>query len=306
MRKQLDCLRQGKVICLLALFFALPFLALAQPGARQIRGTVKDDKGAPVAGATVAVKGTQRATATDANGSFAITVTPGETLTTSAVSFTPLDVSVTSENNYTISLASSSAILSDIVVVGYGRSSRRTLTSAITTIKPEDLNRGAISDVGQLLQGKVPGLNITASGDPNRTAAVVLRGASTINSPGGPYYVIDGVPGADIATIAPDDVASIDVLKDAAATAIYGNRAANGVIIVTTKRGRKGQTQISYNGYVGVESVSGQLKMMDADQLRAFLAKNSLAFTPADDKGANTNWQKAVQRSNSISSYIYL
>src|SRR6185369_2685166 len=98
-----------------------------------------------------------------------------------------------------------------------------------------------------------------------------------------------------------DDIASIDVLKDAAATAIYGNRAANGVIIVTTKRGKKGQMQVSYNGYVGIEKVSSELKMMDAAQLRAFLAKNSLAFTPADDKGASTNWQKAVEKNSATS-----
>ncbi len=126
-------------------------------------------------------------------------------------------------------------VLSDVVVVGYGRGNRRTLSSSITSVKPEDLNRTITSDVGQLLQGKVPGLNITSSGDPNRAAAVTLRGTSTINSPGGPFYVIDGVPGADISTIAPDDIASIDVLKDAAATAIYGNKASNGVIMVTTK-----------------------------------------------------------------------
>ncbi len=301
MRKQHDCLPVSKNVYLLLLLFTLPFMALAQPGTRPIRGTVKDDKGAGVSGATITIKGTKRATATDGNGSFVINAATGETLTTSAVSFTPLEVPVTGEDTYAISLATSSSILSDVVVVGYGRSSRRTLTSAINTVRPEDLNRGAISDVGQLLQGKVPGLNITASGDPNRTAAVILRGASTINSPGGPYYVIDGVPGADIATIAPDDVASIDVLKDAAATAIYGNRAANGVIIITTKRGRKGQTQISYNGYVGLESVSGQLDMMNADQLRAFLAKNSLSFTPQDDKAASTNWQKAIQRDGAVS-----
>ena len=147
----------------------------------------------------------------------------------------------------------------------------------------------------------MPGLNISASGDPNRPAAVVLRGASTLNSSQSPFYVIDGVPGADISTVAPDDIASIDVLKDAAATAIYGNRAANGVIMVTTKRGRKGQAQVSYNGYVGVEEVSKKLEMMDATQLRSFLNQNGLSFTPNDDKGANTNWQDEIEKNSAIS-----
>jgi iron complex outermembrane receptor protein len=109
------------------------------------------------------------------------------------------------------------------------------------------------------------------------------------------------VPGADISVIAPDDIATLDVLKDAAATAIYGNRASNGVIMITTKRGRKGQFVVAYNGYVGIEKVSNQLKMMNSDELRSFLTKNNLAFSPSDDKGANTNWQDAVERSNAIS-----
>jgi len=198
--------------------------------------------------------------------------------------------------------------MTDVVVVGYGKASRKSLTSAITTIKPDELNRGAIADVGQLLQGKVPGLNITTSGDPNKPAAVILRGTSTINSPGGPFYVIDGVPGTDIALIAPADIASMDILKDAAATAIYGNRASNGVIIVTTRRGKKGQATVSYDGYVGIEKVSRRLDVMDAGQLRDFLSKNGSAFTPADDKGANTDWQKETQRNEAVSTShnIYL
>ncbi len=175
------------------------------------------------------------------------------------------------------------------------------MSSSVTTVKPEDLNRGAISDVGQLLQGKVAGLNITASGDPNRPAAVILRGASTVNSPGAPFYVIDGVPGADIAVVAPDDIASIDVLKDAAATAIYGNRAAAGVIMVTTKRGKKGQAQTTYSGYAGLEKVSNSLQLMNAAQLRAFLAANGSAFSPNDDKGVDTDWQTAIQRPTAFS-----
>ncbi|MFT3935072.1 MAG: TonB-dependent receptor [Chitinophagaceae bacterium] len=283
-------------VCLL-----LPFFMVAQKPEKEIKGIVTASKGGPAAGVTVSVKGTKKSVATAAGGAFSILAKEGDVLVFSGISFETREVSVTSDNTYNITLAESTAVLGDVVIVGYGKSSRKTLTSAITTVKPEDLNRGSISDVGQLLQGKVAGLNITASGDPNRNAAVVLRGASTINSPGGPFYVIDGVPGADISTIAPDDIASIDVLKDAAATAIYGNRASSGVIMVTTKRGKKGQMQVAYNGYIGVEKVSSRLKVMDASQLRAFLTKNNLAFTPADDKGANTDWQKATQRNTALS-----
>lgn len=285
---------------LLLLFFFTCFISQAQ-GTQQIRGMVTDSKGQPAIGVTVAIKGSNTKTLTDGTGAFSIKAAPSATLEFTAVNFDPQEIQAVAGQLMNIVLKEKIAQMNEVVVVGYGRSSKKNLSSSVSSVRPEDLNRGAITDVGQLLQGKVPGLNISASGDPNRASAVILRGASTINSPGGPYYVIDGVPGADIATIAPDDVASIDVLKDAAATAIYGNRAANGVIIVTTKRGRRGQTQISYNGYVGVESVSGKLDMMNADQLRSFLSKNGLSFTPTDDKGANTDWQKAIQRDNAIS-----
>ena len=200
-----------------------------------------------------------------------------------------------------MTITQTASTLTDVVVVGYGKSSKKNLSSSVTTLKPGDLNRGAIADVGQLLQGKVAGLNITASGDPNRPAAVILRGASTVNSPGAPFYVIDGVPGADIATVAPDDIVSVDVLKDAAATAIYGNRAASGVIIITTRRGKKGSAVATYNGYVGIETVSSKLDLMNATQHRAYLTANSAAYSPNDDKGANTDWMEAIQRSQAIS-----
>jgi len=283
----------------LLLLFVLPLCAVAQT--KSISGIVKDSKGDPVANVTVLVKGSKAGVATAANGSFTINAAPGATLVFTAVNFEATELKVGAENNYTVVLTDKQTVLTDVVVVGYGKSSRKNLSSAVTTIRPDDMNKGAIADVGQLLQGKVAGVNITANGDPNRSAAVILRGASTLNSSQGPFYVIDGIPGADIATVAPDDIATIDILKDAAATAIYGNRAANGVIIITTKRGKKGQSVVTYSGYVGSEKVSSELDMMDATQLRAFVTKNNLAFTPADDKGANTNWQKAVEKNSALS-----
>ena len=286
-------------LAVLFLLFVLPLSIVAQN--KSVSGVVKDSKGALVPNVTVIVKGSKTGVATTANGSFTINVAEGATLIFSSVNFESAEIKIGTDNSYTVVLAEKQTVLNDVVVVGYGKSSRKNLTSAVTTIKPEDLNKGAIGDIGQLLQGKVEGVNITASGDPNRSAAVIVRGASTLNSSQGPFYVIDGIPGADIATVAPDDIATIDILKDAAATAIYGNRAANGVIIISTKRGKKGQSAVTYSGYVGSEKVSSELKMMDAAQLRAFVTKNSLAFTPADDKGANTNWQKAVEKNSALS-----
>lgn len=286
-------------ISMLLLLFVLPLSIMAQT--KTVSGVVKDGKGDPVPNVTVAVKGSKTAVATAANGSFTISAAPGATLLFTSVNFEAAELKIGADNSYTIVLIDKQTILTDVVVVGYGKSSRRNLTTAVTTVKPEDLNRGAIGDVGQLLQGKVPGLNITASGDPNRPAAVILRGASTVNSPGGPFYVIDGIPGADINAVAPDDIASMDILKDASATAIYGNRASNGVIMVTTKRGKKGKLQAAYNGYVGFENVSSSLDLMDAAELRAYSQKNSYTPNPNDDKGADTDWMKAIQKESALS-----
>lgn len=267
-----------------------------------ITGKVTGDDGAGLPGVSVVVKGTTTGTATDVNGAYSVTVPDGNAiLVFSFIGYVTQEVAVNNQTTINVTLAADIKALNEVVVVGYGTQSKRNLTSAITNVKPEDLNRGAIVDVGQLLQGKVPGLNISASGDPNARAAVVLRGASTLNSSQGPFYVIDGIPGADISTIAPDDIASIDVLKDAAATAIYGNRAANGVIMVTTKKGKKGQLVVAYNTYVGIEKVSNQLDMMDSTQYLAFLRKNNRPVISADNKGANTNWQDAIQRKTAFS-----
>jgi TonB-dependent starch-binding outer membrane protein SusC len=279
---------------LLLLLFLLPLYTLAQ--SQLITGTVKDSTGRPMAGISVSVKGKSRVTITKGNGSFDIPAGTGDVLVFSGISLEEQEVLIGSNTTLNVVMRSSATTMTDVVVVGYGKGSRKTLSSAITTVKPEDMNKGAIGDVGQLLQGKVPGLNITASGDPNKPAAVILRGASTIKSPGGPFYVIDGIPGADINAVAPDDIASVDVLKDAAATAIYGNKASNGVIMITTKRARKGALQTTYSGYVGFESVSNNLELMDADQLREYAAKNNITISTANDKGANTNWMKFQRR----------
>ena len=188
--------------------------------------------------------------------------------------------------------------LDEVVVVGYGKQSRKLLTSSISTIQSAEFNQGNFNSAAQLLQGKIAGLNITRSGDPNGTPSVTLRGPSTlrIGVAQEPFYVIDEVPGADVRLVSPDDIATIDVLKDASATAIYGTRASNGVIMITTKKGKQAQTQINYKSYVAVEKIARKIKMMDAGQLKAYLVKNNLALDPSDDEGANTDWQKEVSQ----------
>jgi iron complex outermembrane receptor protein len=170
---------------------------------------------------------------------------------------------------------------------------RKDVTSSITTVKSEDLNKGVFSDPGQMLQGKVAGLTVTTNGDPNGGASITLRGASSLRTGEAmsPYYVIDGIPGVDISMVAPDDIESIDVLRDASATAIYGSKAANGVIIITTKSGQEGKTNVSYNAYVAFDKVSKTLDMASASQLR-----NSGLIGQEQDGGGDTDWQKEVLR----------
>jgi TonB-linked SusC/RagA family outer membrane protein len=300
MRFKCTSLKYGSIFLLLLLISQSFNTAFAQDE-RKITGNLTDTENMPIIGASVLVKGTNKVTVTGDKGAFSISAKNGDKLVFTFMGYEAKEITIGPASSYKVTIKEATASLTDVVVVGYGKSSRKTLSSAITSVKPEELNKGAIADVGQLLQGKVAGMNISASGDPNKPAAVILRGASTVNSPGAPYYVIDGIPGADIAAIAPADIESIDVLKDAAATAIYGNRAASGVIMVTTKRGKSGKPQLNYSGYAAAEKVSSQLDLMNADQLRSFLTTNKVAFSPNDDLGANTDWMKSIERSTAFS-----
>lgn len=285
----------------LAFLLMALFLPLGYALAADVKGKVTDEKNAGLPGVTIQVKGKNVTASTDGSGGFTINADETAVLIFSYVGFETQEIKVGNQTSLSVVLHEKKEALTDVVVVGYGRQSKKLLATAVTNVRPEDMNKGAIADVGQLLQGKVAGLNITASGNPNANAAVIMRGASTINSPQGPFYVIDGIPGADINAVAPDDIESIDVLKDAAATAIYGNRASNGVIMVSTKKGKQGGLQAAYNGYIGFESISNGLKLMDADQLRAYSAKNNFTISDNDDKGANTDWMDAISKGTALS-----
>jgi iron complex outermembrane receptor protein len=272
-----------------------------QPPTSTIRGVVTDENNLPLAGVNIIIKGSLKAATTDAEGKYSIeTAGPGTLLEVSYVGFISKEVRIGKEKDVNITLISQAKQLSDVVVIGYGTATKKDVTGSITTVKAEDFNPGVLTTPAELLQGKVPGLNVTKSGDPNAVPAVVLRGPSTIRSTGGamePFYVIDGVPGASIDLLAPADIESMDVLKDASATAIYGSRAANGVIMVTTRRSRPGQTRLTYNGYGAREQVSKQISMLTGDQLRAYLkANNDSLHVGVDDDGSNTNWQNLAER----------
>lgn len=266
-----------------------------------LTGSITDAETAePLQGVTV--RAGEHTAVTAANGSYSIPLSSGSyTVSFSHIGYADketygVEISATAATIVNLSLVKAGADLGEVVVVGYGKQSRKLLTSAISTVKNSAFNQGNFNNPAQLLQGKVAGLTIARSGDPNGTPTIILRGPSTLRSGAAqePFYVIDEVPGADIRLIAPDDIAAIDVLKDASATAIYGTRASNGVVLVTTKKGCPAQTQVSYNSYISVEKAARRINMMDAGQLRNFLANNNLALDPSDDQGANTDWQKEV------------
>lgn len=266
-----------------------------------VKGTVKDIKGAPLPGVTIQVKGTNNTTSTSADGSFSISAAKGSVLQVRYIGFQPFDATVGDAARIDITLTESQTTLNDVVVVGYGTSSKKQLTSAITTVKAENFNQGVVTSPADLLEGKVSGLNITNDGNPNGTATVTLRGPSTARAEGSsPFYVIDGVPDADIKLIAPADIASIDVLKDASAAAIYGSRATNGVIIVTTKKAKSGQVRMTYDAYAGIEKIANQFQVASAAQLKAFLAANGQSLTPANNNGT-TDWEKEIERNHGFS-----
>ena len=275
------------------MFLLSSTLAFAQ---NRVTGTVKDKTGMPLPGVNVLEKGTTNGSITDVDGKYIINVEKGKTLQFSYIGFTTQEITV-NKSTINVTLQEDLQALDEVVVIGYGSMSRKDVTSSITTVKSDKLNVGTYTDPAQLLQGKVPGLTITQSSDPNGgTSSITLRGASSLR--GGeamePYYVVDGVPGVSLALVAPEDIESIDVLRDATATAIYGSKAANGVIIVTTKKGKAGKATVNYNAYVAIDNVMKNLDMLSASELRAYAQQHNL--TLGNDFGASTDWQKEVQR----------
>ncbi|MBS1521946.1 MAG: TonB-dependent receptor [Bacteroidetes bacterium] len=295
-------LLKARYLCsILFMLFAFTFSS-AWAQTSTIRGTVKDATGAPLPGVTVTVEGTSASTATTANGTFSINAAKGAVLRFTFIGYQTLEKTVGDETSITITLSESARAMNEVVVVGYGTTTKGQLTSAISTVKAENFNPGVVATPADLLEGKVAGLNITNDGNPNGSATVTLRGPSTLRAgaASSPFYVIDGVPDADFSLVAPSDIESIDVLKDASAAAIYGSRATNGVIIVTTKKAKAGQLKMTYNAYAADEKIANQFQVATAAQLKAYLAANGQSLTPANDNGS-TNWEQQIERSSGFS-----
>jgi len=258
-----------------------------------VTGTITskaDGLGLP--GATVIVKGTQQNTVTDMDGKFTLNVTdPNAILVVSFMGFKTQEIALAGKTNITAAMEDDAAQLDEVVVVGYGTQKKGDVTSAVASVKAENFNQGFVKDAGQLIQGKVAGLAVTnVSGDPTATSSIKLRGNNTINGAySDPLVLIDGIPGA-LNTVAPEDIESIDVLKDGSAAAIYGVRGTNGVVLITTKKTKKGaeMNDVQYTGYVSTSRIASQLDMLSAQQFRDLY--------PQYDNKSNVDWFKEISR----------
>jgi TonB-linked SusC/RagA family outer membrane protein len=289
---------------ILCFLFAL-FSTMAFAQNKEVTGKVTDSKdGSPVAGISVlgvTSSGKKVGTATANDGTFKLSSAEGiSKITLSGVGFDKQDLNVSGKSEVAVSMKGSNNSLNEVTVVGYGTLKKREITSAITRVNAEQFNKGNINDVAQLLQGKVAGLSIArAGGDPNGGFEIRLRGLSTIGAGTSPLVVIDGQVGADLNSVDPNDIKSIDVLKDGSSAAIYGTRGSAGVIIVTTKTGTKGTSQVTYNGSVSAENGVRFTKHMTATEYRALITPTGIGsdtVAKGKDYGENTDWNKEITR----------
>lgn len=303
-------------LCLTGMF--LTFILSVNAQQINIKGVVKDTKsGEPIIGANVMEKGTTNGTITDLDGNFTISAGSNSMLVFSYVGYLNQEIPVGGKTTLVVSLKEDVELLDEVVVIGYGSQKKKEVTGAVTSMKAEDFNAGIKNSPMGLLQGKVAGLNISRSGggDPTNTGYnIQIRGFSTLDQGAGtsPLYIVDGIPVNNIDNIAPDDIASMDVLKDGSAAAIYGTRGTNGVIIITTKRGEAAASQggqgvrtVEYSGYVSVSTIAGNMGMATPEEYRNLATISGGKVTPVlyeDDYGNtySTDWMKEITRSAAL------
>ena len=285
---------KSAVLMIFMLFLSAGIFA---QGKKQISGTVYDNTGNVLPGASIIEVGTKNGTTTDFDGKFSLQVAVGGAIEVSFIGATTQKVQITATtSNLDVRLQNDGYALAEVQVVsvGYGKVKKSDLTGAISTVGADDLVKGTISSTEQVLQGKVAGLNvIRPSGDPAAGSTLRLRGGTSLTASNSPLIVVDGIAGVDINVVQPSDIKTVDVLKDASATAIYGSRGANGVIIITTKSGTKG-VSVVYNGLSSIGYVTDNLDLLSANQWRGYMRETG--NLDAIDYGGNTNWQKAIEQ----------
>ena len=282
------------------MLLATVLFALDVSAQTTISGHVKDDTGEDIIGASVVVKGTQNGTVTDFDGKFQLMCEPGVTLVISFIGFTPQEVKAA--NNMEVTLKEDVAQLNEVVVVGYGSLAKKEISSSVVQVNKDQFNQGAASDPMALIAGKVTGLNVaaTAEANPNSMTDIQVRGAGSLTASNGPLIVIDGIAGGDLRNIATQDVESITVLKDAGSAAIYGTRGANGVILVTTKKGSgtAGVTNVTYDSYIALNVAKPHPEILSTEEFRR--------SRRGQDYGGDTDWWDEITRpvSYSLNQYI--
>ncbi len=291
-------LTKSYVLCALSLLFTV----FVQAQDSTVRGTVKDESGAPLPGASVILKNTSRGTTTDFDGNFEIEAPSDGTLVFTYVGYTPAEEAIAGRSQIDVTLQPDVSLLDEIVVVGYGTQKKSVVTGAISGVKESDLQDLPINRVEQSLQGRASGITIAAnSGQPGAASTIRVRGITTLNN-NEPLWVVDGVivDAGGIGYLNQSDIASIEVLKDAASAAIYGSRAAAGVILVTTKSGRSGKLSINYNGYTGMSAPARKLDLLNATQYATLRNEASVAgggnvlFPNPESYGKGTDWQEQI------------
>ena len=286
------------------------FLSVSAFAQIEVKGHVKDATGEGVIGATVRVVGTQTATVTDFDGNFVLKANQGADITISYIGYQTATVKATP--TVEVTLQDDQTVLQDVVVIGYGAVKKSDLTGSVTALKPDTKNKGLVVNAQDMMQGKIAGVSVTSGGGtPGGGATIRIRGGSSLNASNDPLIVIDGVPmdnngvkglANPLSMVNPQDIESFNVLKDASATAIYGSRGSNGVIIITTKKGRKGSApQVAYSGSVTISQKKKTVDVLDGDQYRDIVKKiyagNSREETVLAELGdANTDWQKEIYR----------
>jgi TonB-linked SusC/RagA family outer membrane protein len=283
---------------------------------QKVRGVITSEN-EPVPGALVMIKGTQQGSVTDNNGNFSIDASAGEILVVSFIGYTSKEVAVVGgQTTYNVSLELSTSDLNEVVVVGYGSQIKKEVTGAIQSIGGAELRDMPVSTVAQKLQGRLAGVQINqTTGQPGRGMQVRIRGQLSVSGGSEPLYVVDGFPiTGDINSINPDEIDDISILKDAASTSLYGSRAANGVVLITTKRGKSGQTNVNLNVFTGFQKVPmrGRLEMMNAEEFAQFKKEYyedaarpvpSVFQNPAQYRDKNNDWYDALLQTAPISSY---
>ena len=294
-------MKRTKNLCYrLLMMLAVMFFALDVSAQATINGQVKDETGDGVIGASVVEKGTSNGTVTDFDGNFSLKCKPGATLVFTYIGFNPQELPA--KNGMEVTLKEDVAQLNEVVVVGYGSMAKKEISSSVVQINKDQFNQGAASDPMALIAGKVAGLNVssTADANPNAMTDIQVRGAGSLTASNGPLVVIDGIAGGDLRNIATQDVESITVLKDAGSAAIYGTRGANGVILVTTKKGSgtAGVTNVTYDSYIALNVQKPRIKILSTDEFRR--------SRRGQDYGADTDWWSEITRpvSYSLNQYI--